>query len=171
MVTGHVGLAMLAHSADRTVPLRVLVAAAFAPDVVQMLLKFARLGDPGGMRSHSIPAVLALAVASVLVYAVAFRRARGGLYVALVCAAHLPADYMTGSKPSWPGGPWIGLGLYAWPLLDLVLEGLLVGTGCMAWQRRPDGKRVVPARTAMSAFAFLLAAQLLFDLRQHLLNG
>ena len=169
MFTGHVGIALLAHSAERTVPVHVLVAAAFAPDVVQLALNLVQGGDPVGMRSHSIPAVFAITVALTIVYSLVTRHPRGALWVALVCAAHLPADYMTGNKPAWPGGPWIGLELYAWPLLDLLLESLLVTTGWMAWQRRPDGRRVASARVAWSLFGALIGAQLLFDLRQYML--
>jgi hypothetical protein len=42
---------------------------------------------------------------------------------------HLPADYITGLKVLWPGGPIVGLNLYAHPMADFALEALIAVAG------------------------------------------
>ena len=51
-------------------------------------------------------------------------------------------DWITGHKPTWPGGTMIGLNLYARPLVDLVVEGTLIAAGAVLYgQTLPPRQR------------------------------
>src|SRR6266581_8392218 len=63
------------------------------------------------MWSHSIPAVLALTVALSLGCYLGTRDRALALLVGAITLSHVVADYATGAKPTWPGGPVIGLNL------------------------------------------------------------
>jgi len=49
--------------------------------------------------------------------------------------AHALADYVTGLKPTWPGGPMIGMRLYSYPWIDFVVETLVIGAGWLLYRR------------------------------------
>jgi hypothetical protein len=44
-------------------------------------------------------------------------------------------DWITGYKPTWPGGPMIGLQLYDHPLADFVAEGITIVIGTLLYAR------------------------------------
>ena len=67
------------------------------------------------MLSHSIPSVAVFGVVLALLYYVAGRDWRSSALVGAVVVSHAVADYATGLKPTWPGGPYIGLQLYRRP--------------------------------------------------------
>jgi hypothetical protein len=52
-----------------------------------------------------------------------------------VTVSHVLADYVTGLKPTWPGGPAIGLELYSHPLGDLAVETGLLALGWLLYRR------------------------------------
>ena len=60
---------------------------------------------------------------------------RDSLTVWLTYVSHWPADFITGRKPTWPGGPEIGLNLYQVPFVDPVIEIALIAF-CWAIYRR-----------------------------------
>jgi amino acid transporter len=43
----------------------------------------------------------------------------------LTYVSHWPADYITGLKPTWPGGPTVGLYLYARPIPEFFVEAVV----------------------------------------------
>lgn len=87
------------------------------------------------MWSHSIPVVAALAL--VLAVVAYLFTGNGGVAVltGAVTVSHLLADYVTGFKPTWPGGPIIGLQLYSYPLGDLVVEMAVLVAGWLVYRR------------------------------------
>lgn len=50
--------------------------------------------------------------------------------LALLVVSHLVGDFVTGLKPTWSGGPLIGLRLYSRPILDFIFESLVI---CWGW--------------------------------------
>jgi hypothetical protein len=80
------------------------------------------------------------------------------LVVAAVVASHAVADFMTGLKPTWPGGPMIGLELYHHPVFDFAIEGLVIVAGWLLYRKSlPEDRRSsLPALILLGA---LLAIQ------------
>jgi hypothetical protein len=79
--------------------------------------------------------VAALAGALVLV---AYQLTGDGSVAALtgvLTLSHVVADYVTGVKPTWPGGPMIGLDLYSLPLVDLIVEAAVLVVGWQVYRR------------------------------------
>src|SRR4030081_3748783 len=51
-------------------------------------------------------------------------------------------DGITGYKPTWPGGPMIGLKLYDHPVADFVAEAVVIAIGALLYARTlPPRKR------------------------------
>jgi hypothetical protein len=49
--------------------------------------------------------------------------------------SHAAGDYLTGLKPTWSGGPMIGLELYRRPLIDFVIESTVVVCGWLVYRQ------------------------------------
>jgi hypothetical protein len=113
LYVGHVALAMVAKSARPRIPMALLVPVAFAPDWIEWFF------DPTGHRnreiSHSLVSVGIAATLVALAYFVTTRARADAIAVWLMYALHWPADFITGLKPTWPGGPMVGLYLYKQP--------------------------------------------------------
>ncbi len=143
MYGGHVGIALAGKGYRTTVPLWLLLIATQLPDWTDAAVCASGTGSPPSeMLSHSIPAVAVLgAVLALLYYAVARDLAASAL-VAAVVASHAVADYATGLKPTWPGGPQIGIQLYQHPALDFALEAMVIVIGWMIYRRSlPEERR------------------------------
>ena len=124
MYVGHVALAMVAKSARPRIPMALLVPVAFAPDWIEWFF------DPTGHRnreiSHSLVSVGIGATLVALGYFFTTRVRADAIAVWLMYALHWPADFITGLKPTWPGGPMVGLYLYKQPVVDTIVESLIV---------------------------------------------
>jgi membrane-bound metal-dependent hydrolase YbcI (DUF457 family) len=132
---GHVGIALGVRGVRRDVSLLLLLAAAYAPDWIDGGLCVVGAYDPRGMLSHSFPAT-ALVVAVVLTtFRVTKRDLISGLVVCAVVVSHIVLDWITGYKPTWPGGPMIGLRLYSQPAANLVLETVVILIGVFFYRR------------------------------------
>src|SRR4029077_11143699 len=77
-----------------------------------------------------------------------------------VGASHVLADYVTGLKPTWPGGPTIGLNLYSHPLGDLAVETVVLALGWLLYRRSlpPESRS---SRLAWAMLVVLGATQLI----------
>src|SRR5215208_6901548 len=136
MYAGHVGIALGAHRIRRAIPLWFLIIASQLPDWTDAAFCLADLrpGTPG-ILSHSIPAVTLLALIAALAYVVMLRDPAGMLLIAVVVLSHAAGDYLTGLKPTWSGGPMIGLMLYRRPVIDFILEAGVIGIGWVLYRR------------------------------------
>lgn len=164
MFAGHIGVAIGALGIRNTVPLWLLIVASQLPDWTDATLCLAGVRPiVPGILSHSIPAVLVLAAAAaVIAYALSRDSAGSGL-VALVVASHYVGDYFTGVKPTWPGGPMIGLQLYRQPALDFLLEAAVIGLGWLLYRRSfPAEQR--SSRGVIAVLVVLLMIQLAADI-------
>src|SRR5689334_12976804 len=135
MYIGHVGAALAAKRARASVGLLVLLVATYTPDWVDTGSCLAGGYDPREMLSHSIPAVLVFSIAGFLLYTLITRDRVGGAIVAAVIVSHMLLDWITGSKPTWPGGPTIGLQLYTHPIADFFAEGVVIAIGALMYAR------------------------------------
>jgi hypothetical protein len=135
MYVGHVGAALAAKRFRRSIGLSVLVVATYAPDWVDAGLCLAGKSNPIEMLSHSIPVVAVLALVALAAYGMITGDWKGGAVVAAVVVSHMLLDWITGNKPTWPGGPMIGLELYAHPIADFVAEAAVIGIGGVLYAR------------------------------------
>lgn len=142
MYIGHVGAALGAKRVRRSIGLLVLLVATYTPDWVDAGLCLSGVNNPLGMLSHSIPAIALFTVLGFAAYATATRDWRAALVVAAVILSHMFLDWITGYKPTWPGGPMIGLQLYDHPIVDFIAEGVVIVIGALLYARTlPPRKR------------------------------
>jgi hypothetical protein len=135
MYIGHFGFALAGKGLLRHAPLWLLVVATQACDWVQAVACVAAPAGSSAMWSHSVPAVAAL-VAALSLASYLLTGDRGvAVLTGAVAASHLLADYVTGLKPAWPGGPTIGLDLYSYPVGDLAVEMTVLILGWLLYRR------------------------------------
>lgn len=162
MYIGHVGAALAAKRVRVSVSLLVLLLAAYAPDLIDTGLCFTGDYSAREMWSHSIPAVVVFTVIGFVAYTLITHDRVGGGAVAAVVLSHMFLDWITGTKPTWPGGPTIGLQLYSHAIADFVAEGIVITIGALAYARTlPPRRRPWLDLTIM--LATLLALQLTID--------
>lgn len=167
MIAGHFGVAMAARARWSRHPLLVLVIAAIFPDIIDFVTAALHICGPNGLYSHSLPAI-AIQSAVLGTGVMLWRRspAAGGMVVAMI-VLHLAADYITGLKVLWAGGPVIGLNLYSHPAWDFILEAVVTFGG---WRLL----RMSPARDRWSSapmvLAMLLAAQAALDIASYVIG-
>ena len=164
MLTGHVAVAMGAHGITRSLPLWLLIFAAQLPDWADAALCSAgKRSAVAGMYSHSLASTAILALAAVIIAIWMSRDARDSAIVGVVVLLHTVGDYVTGLKPTWPGGPVIGLNLYSLPAMDFVFEAGVLTFGWMVYQLSfPVEQRY--SRRLIVVLAALLAAQAASDI-------
>lgn len=83
--------------------------------------------------------------------------------MAALVVSHVLGDYITGLKPTWSGGPMIGLQLYRHPEWDFVVEAIVVLIGWLIYRASLPGDR----RSAQDTWALLgvlFALQALADI-------
>jgi hypothetical protein len=139
---GHAAIALYAKSRRTRISLAVLVPVAFAPDWIEWILtsttNYVTTGRDRFL-SHALVFVVPCAVVVGLLYWLIAAR-RGATVVdaavlATVYLSHWAADFITGIKPTWPGGPNVGLMLYSHTWWDAALECALVLVCWWAYQR------------------------------------
>ena len=124
MYAGHAALALVAKARRPRIAIALLVPIAFAPDWIEWVA--GAMGYHNRELSHSLVSVGVGATLLALVWWLATRVAADAVVVWLTYASHWPADYVTGLKPTWPGGPMVGLLLYTRPTIDMWLESVLI---------------------------------------------
>ena len=160
MYTGHSALALVAKSRRPAIALALLIPVAFAPDWLKVLFSF--LGHENRQLSHSLVSVGIGATLVALLYFAWSRSAADAGVLWLTYASHWPADYLTGIKPTWPGGPNVGLLLYNVPYADVTMESALVVICWFIYRRS------LPVESRRRAVTFLIplgliGLQILFD--------
>ena len=110
-----------------------LVPVAFAPDWIEWF--FDAVGHRNREISHSLVSVGIGATLVALAYLLATRQRADAAAVWLTYASHWPADYITGLKPTWPGGPTVGLYLYARPIPEFFVEAVVIIVCWFAYRR------------------------------------
>lgn len=147
MRLGHIAFALLAKTARPRLPLVLLVPVAYGPDIVEVTLDV--FGKHNRILSHSLVSVGLFATVTALT--VWWRRRSKGdaLAVWLVYVSHWPADFLTGLKPTWPGGPQVGLQLYDRPLIDWTMELALLAACWLVYRKlSPPSDRMALATVA-----------------------
>jgi hypothetical protein len=170
VLIGHTAIALAVKRAHPSIPLTALVAATYGPDVIEITLlalwRWAHFQAAFG--SHSIPSVALGSAVVGAAYWIWRRDAVGAGLLGVTYASHWAADLFTGSgKPTWGGGPTLGLSLYEHPLLDFVVEStLLLAAWRLFW---PAGDRRLTPRPVRTAAAIgLVLLQLVFNASERL---
>lgn len=167
MVAGHAGLALLAKAARPRIRIAVLLPVTFAPDILESL--FDVLGHHNRELSHSLVSVGLGATLVAFIYLLTTRMKSEAFVVWLTYLSHWPADFITGIKPTWPGGPDVGIHLYERPIADAVLECAIVIICWMVYRRslRPTSTPgVARRRLTVLVPTGLIVAQVVFDVIQ-----
>ena len=168
MYIGHLGLALAGKGLRHNAPIWLLVAATQGCDWVQAVACVAAPLGESAMWSHSLPAVAVLAVALGLAAYLVTGDAGAASMTGAVALSHVLADYVTGIKPTWPGGPTIGLDLYSLPFVDLILEMAVLILGWLVYRRSLP----LESRSSWLAWALLIvlgATQIIGVLKEGLL--
>jgi membrane-bound metal-dependent hydrolase YbcI (DUF457 family) len=167
---GHVGAALAAKRARTGIGLLVLLVATYLPDWVDTGLCLVGAYDQQEMLSHSVPAVMLFALAGFSAYALVTRDWTGALVIAALVVSHMLLDWVTGYKPTWPGGPMIGLQLYDRPIADFIVEGIVIFVGTLLYGRTlpPRQRPWVDVSIMLGA---LLALQLTIDVAHFLVKS
>lgn len=170
MYIGHVGVALAAKRLRPSIGLLVLLVATYAPDWIDAGLCAGGIYNPDGLLSHSIPVIGALSLLGFTFYGARTRDWTAAALVAAVIISHMLLDWITGYKPTWPGGPMIGLELYRRPIVDFFLEGALIAVGAVLYGRTLPPRRRPWLDVAIMAGA-LLALQLAIDIAHLMLKS
>ena len=133
MYAGHAALALLAKGIRPRISLAVLVPVAFAPDWVEWF--FGLVGRQNRLLSHSLIWLGIGAGVVALIYWAVKRQPGDAAIVGLVYVSHWPADFITGVKPTWPGGPDVGMYMYGDPVADIAVEASLVMLCWLVYRR------------------------------------
>lgn len=142
MRVGHAGVALAAKRFCPRVPFWLLLGAAYGPDIIDVVLRvFSRENRE---LSHSLVAVGICATVVAAAYAILRRDVGGASVLWLTYALHWPADFITGSKPTWPGGPQVGLNLYDRPVLVWIVDFAVLGIGWWIYRSRASVRRGFP---------------------------
>ena len=164
MYAGHVGVAVGAKGLRSALPLWALIIASQLPDWADASMCLAGVANSTpGWYSHSFPAIGVLTIVGALVYLATTRDAVGSAFVGALVLSHAPLDYLTGLKPTWSGGPIIGLQLYRHPGWDFVAEAMVILTGWVVY-RASFPKNRQSSREVWSMLGALLAIQALADI-------
>lgn len=163
MYAGHAALALYTKARRSRLPLLLLVVVAYAPDWIEWLVEAARpLHGISAMISHSIPSVL-VGSTVVALLALLFRADRAdAIALWLLYVSHWLADFVTGLKPTWPGGPMLGLHFYDHPFWDFLIEAVVVALAWIAYRRSlpPTPRRgvavLIPAGLLVFQIGFLV---------------
>jgi hypothetical protein len=158
MFVGHAAFALIVKARRPRPPMVLLLAAAFGPDLVEW--GFAAAGYHDRVLSHSIIAVGAGGLIAALAYVALAKASRGdAVAVAGLWLSHWPADFLTGVKPTWPGGPMAGLNLYTLPAVDLAMESAIVLVAWLVYRNSVKSRR---SRQSLLIPVGLIAAQCVF---------
>ena len=169
MYIGHVGAALAAKRVRTSIGLLVLLIATYAPDWIDTGLCLAGAYNPQGMLSHSIPAIALISALGFAAYATATRDWRAALVVAGLILSHMFLDWITGYKPTWSGGPMIGLRFYDHPIADFIAESAVIVIGALLYARTlPPRKR--PWIDVSAMLGALLLLQLGVDIARMLMK-
>ena len=124
MYTGHAAFATLVKGRRPRLPMALLVPVAYGPDWVDMLTHIVHRPNPE--LSHSIVSVAFCSVMVTLFVMPFLDSAVDALIVGGTYVSHWLLDCVTGLKPTWPGGPSVGMHFYTHMYRDFVLESTIV---------------------------------------------
>ncbi len=124
MYAGHAAVAMLVKGKRPQLSLALLVPVAYGPDWVDLFSHVVHRPNPEF--SHSLVSVGFMSIMVTLCVVPFVGSAVDALIVGATYASHWVLDLVTGLKPTWPGGPVVGLHFYAHVYREFFLEAPFV---------------------------------------------
>ena len=161
MYAGHLGVALAAKGLRREESLATLAVASVVTDLIVAGFDIGGVNIPEGLSPHSIPGTLALGLVFGAIVFAFTRSGRRAAFVGLVVLSHTLVDYITSYLPTWPGGPRVGLFLYRFPIVDLVIECAVIFVGWWVY-RRGLAAKVRNSWATWAMLTVLLVCQVLF---------
>ena len=147
MRLGHLAFPLLARTTRPRLSFALLIPVAYGPDIVEAAFKV--VSRHNRELSHSLISVGLFATVLALAVLIKRRSRADALAVWLVYVSHWPADFITGHKPTWPGGPTVGLDLYDRPWIDATLELALLAASWIVYRKlSPPSDRMALATVA-----------------------
>jgi hypothetical protein len=142
---GHAAIATFVKAKRPKLALALLVPVAFAPDWIELFAD--ALNQHNRLISHSLVSIGIGATLVAAIFALVTREIGNAGWIWMTYVSHWLADFITGHKPTWPGGPEVGLGLYDRGVWDVVLEAALVLICWLIYRRtlpsQSRGRRLV----------------------------
>jgi hypothetical protein len=164
MYTGHVAIALGVRGVRDDLPLWALIVLSQACDWVEFVVYPLTPRALPDLYSHAFPFVVVAAVAAAAAVWLWRRSARAAAIALAVYLSHPLADYITGFKPLWLGGPPVGLGVVHRPAADFLTQAAVGALGFVVYrQSLPSARRRQVA--AAAPLVLLLALQGVSDLR------
>jgi hypothetical protein len=155
---GHAAIATFVKGKRPRIPLALLVPIAFGPDWVDLLSHVVH--HPNPELSHSLVSV-GIVSTVVALCSMPFFGTVDAIVVGATYLSHWLADCVTGLKPTWPGGPSVGLHLYTHSYRDVALESAVVLACWLVYRSSLRGQ----ARNSVVAYAMpigLIVMQVVF---------
>jgi len=162
MFAGHAAIATFVKGKRPRLPLALLVPVAFGPDWIDLLSHVVH--HPNPEISHSLVSVGIVSVIIALCSA-PFFGAVDAIAVGATYVSHWVADCVTGLKPTWPGGPSVGLHYYTHSYRDVVLESVIV-VACWLVYRSSLRDEMRNSLAAYAMPAGLIVMQVVFAVLQ-----
>ena len=162
MYAGHAAIATLVKGKRPRLPLALLIPVAFGPDWIDVFSHVVHHPNPD--ISHSLVSVGICSLVAALCV-IPFYGGIDAVFVGATYASHWLADWVTGIKPTWPGGPDVGLHLYTHAFADFMLESAIV-VGCWLVYRASLRPEVRNVRAAYLMPVGLIVLQAVFAVLQ-----
>ena len=156
MYTGHVALALGTRGVRRDLPLFVLVFASQGYDWVELGARLFLSRRAAEVYSHAFPFTLVAASCVALAVWLWKRSVSAALTVMALYLSHGLADYVTGLKPLWWGGPPVGLQLIERPVADFIVQATVCVVGFAVYVRSLAVRRTSLVRFAVGTPLILL---------------
>jgi hypothetical protein len=164
MYTGHVAIALAARGLRNDLPLVVLIFASQACDWVELVARLFVRRSQADLYTHAFPFILLAAGGVAVLVWLRMRSLGAALTVMAVYLSHAAADYVTGLKPLWYGGPSVGLQLVERPVADFVIQGSLCVVGVALYARSFPARNARRRRLAVALpLVLLISLQALAD--------
>ncbi len=114
--------------------------------------------------SHSLVMAVVWSVVFALFYKWRTQYSRGALWVGLLVLSHWVLDFMVHvpDLPLWPGGPRVGLGLWNYPVVTIVIESAMFLAGVWIYASMTRARNRI-GRAALGAYVIVLAALYVAD--------
>jgi len=164
MYTGHVALALGVRGMRDDLPLWTLILVSQACDWVEILAYPVTPRALPDLYSHAFPFVVVGGITAAAAVWLWKRSARAAAIALVLYLSHPLADFVTGVKPLWLGGPPVGLGFVQRPVADFVTQAMVCALGVAVYRRSlpPARRRQVAAAAPL---VLLLVLQGMSDLR------
>ena len=114
--------------------------------------------------SHSLLMAVVWSVVFALVYKARTQYLRGALWVGLLVLSHWVLDFLVHvpDLPLWPGGPKVGMGLWNYPTVVIVIESTMFIAGIWIYTSMTRARNRI-GRAALWAYVIVLAALYVAD--------